>query len=219
MPILGICFTATDVSICSIKGTVGEIEQCLSSCIDNITEIKATMEKLAATITRLEDKCENLESESRRNNVRIIGVPEGPDTSSTATVASLLKEAFYLESEPLIDRSHRTLQPKPKVGERPRAIVCSLHDHSDCVSILRHARELQQIAIQGATISVFPDHTAKITRARATFYDIRGQLRNIEGVRYGILHPARLRITYNSIQKDFVSSEEAQAYVRTITLA
>ncbi|KAF4084924.1 hypothetical protein AMELA_G00111790, partial [Ameiurus melas] len=53
---------------------------------------------------------------------RIVGVPEGPDTCSTAAVAALLKDAFGLEKEPVLDRSHRTLQPKPKSGERPRAI-------------------------------------------------------------------------------------------------
>ncbi|TKS86105.1 LINE-1 type transposase domain-containing protein 1 ES cell-associated protein 11 [Collichthys lucidus] len=131
--------------------------------------MKSAIEYLTASVAKLEDKCEDLESRSRRNNVRIIGVPEGPDTCSTTAVAAMLKEAFALEKEPLLDRSHRTLQPKPKPGERPRAIVCRFHYHSDCVDILRRARELREIKVQGLTISVFPDHTAKIARARAAF--------------------------------------------------
>ena len=66
------------------------------------------------------------------------------------------------------------------------------------------------------TISVFPDHTAKIARARAAFNEVRRQLRGLDGARYGLMHPVRLRITYNGVEKDFVSAEEASGYVKTL---
>lgn len=206
----------TDANVATLKGTVVEMEHALSECTDDIVQMKSTIECLTASVAKLEDKCEDLESRSRRNNVRIIGVPEGPVTCTTIAVAAMLKEAFALEKEPLLDRSHRTLQPKPKPGERPRAIVCRFHYHSDCVDILRRARELREIKVKGLTISVFPDHTAKIARARAAFNDVRRQLRGIDGVRYGLFHPARLRITHNGVEKDFVSAEKAGVYVKTL---
>lgn len=100
-----------------------------------------TIECLTANVTKLEDKCEDLESRSRRN-VRIMGVPERPDTSTTTAVTILLKEAFSLEKKLLLDRSHRTLQAKPKPGERPQSIVCRFHYHSDCADILCRAGDL-----------------------------------------------------------------------------
>lgn len=126
-----------------------------------------------------------------------MGLPEDPDTCTTAAVAALLKEAFNLVKEQLLDRSHRTLQPKPKPGECPRAIVCRLHYHTDCVDILRCAKELRQIKVRDLTVSVFPDHTARVARARAAFNEVRRQLRGIDGAWYGLIHPARLCITYN----------------------
>lgn len=207
---------ATEATMSKLKGTVGEMEHALTECSDDIAEMKTTIECLTASVAKLENKCEDLESRSRRNNVRIVGVPEGPDTCTTAAVAALLKEAFNLEKEPLLDRSHRTLQPKPKPGDRPRAIVCRFHYHSDCMDILRRARELRQIKVRGVTVSVFPDHTAKIARARAAFNEVRRQLRGIDGARYGLFHPARLRITYNGVEKDFVSAEEASDFVKTL---
>lgn len=87
----------------------------LTECSDDIGEMKTTIERLTANVAKLENKCEDLDSRSQRNNVRI----EGPDTCTTAAVAALLKEAFNLEKEPLLDRSHRTLQPIPKPGDRP----------------------------------------------------------------------------------------------------
>lgn len=65
----------------------------------------------------MENKCEDLEARSRRNNLRIVGVPEDSNSSATPEAAStLLKEAFKLDKEPLLDRAHRTLQPKRKPG-------------------------------------------------------------------------------------------------------
>lgn len=207
---------ATDATVSKLKGTVGEMEHALTECSDDIAEMKTTIKSLTATVAMLENKCEDLESRSRRNNIRIVGVPEAPDTCTTAPVAALLKEAFGLVKEPVLDRSHRTLQPKPKPGDRPRAIVCRFHYHSDCVDMLRRAKELRQIKVRDFTISVFPDHTAKIARARAAFNEVRRQLRDIDGARYGLIHPARLRITYNGVQKDFVSADEASDYVKTL---
>ncbi|KAJ4938794.1 hypothetical protein JOQ06_028260 [Pogonophryne albipinna] len=87
------------------------------------TPLQAKVEHLSAELERVDNKCEDLEARSRRNNVRIVGVPEETTiTNTTATISTLLKEAFKLEKEPLLDRAHRTLQPKPRPGERPRTI-------------------------------------------------------------------------------------------------
>lgn len=68
-------------------------------------------------------------------------------------------------------------------------------------------------------ISVFPDHTAKVAQARAAFNDVWKQLRGMEGVRYGLFFPARLRISHNGVAKDFTSAEDAMAYVKKMNTA
>jgi hypothetical protein len=66
------------------------------------------------------------------------------------------------------------------------------------------------------SISVFPDYTPKTARARAAFTEVRHLLRGIDGVRFGILFPARLRITYAGVQRDFTSPEEAKTFIKTL---
>ncbi|KAJ3606507.1 hypothetical protein NHX12_026028 [Muraenolepis orangiensis] len=144
----------------------------------------------------------------------IIGVPEEAGTTPMA-VSKLLKEAFELEKEPLVDRSHHT-QPKPRPGERPHAVVARLHYCLDCVDILKRARERKGIKFGVMTIFVFPDYTAKIARARAAFNDVRRELRDIDGLRFTILHPARLRVTYNGMEREFTLSKEAETFVRNL---
>lgn len=199
-----------------LRSTVTEMEQSLSTCTDDIVDLQAKVDAMSKEFAKLENKCEDLESRSRRNNIRIVGVPEENVLSAT-DVSVLLMEAFQLGKEPLVDRAHRTLAPKPNTGERPRAMVVKLHYYADCARILQKARELQRVQINNMTISVFPDHTAKTARARAAFNEVRRQLRGIQGVRFGILYPARLRITYQGVQRDFVSPDEAKEYIKTIT--
>uniref|UniRef100_A0AAV2IXN0 Transposase element L1Md-A101/L1Md-A102/L1Md-A2 n=1 Tax=Knipowitschia caucasica TaxID=637954 RepID=A0AAV2IXN0_KNICA len=198
-----------------LRGTIVDMEQSLSACTDDITILRSQVENMAKEMVKLENKCEDLESRSRRNNIRIIGVSED-HTPSCEYVASLLTEAFTLAKQPLVDRAHRSLAPKPGPGERPRVIVARLHYYSDCANILRRAKALQKMRVRDMSISIFPDYIAKTARARAAFNDVRCQLRDIEGVRFGILHPGKLRITYRGVQRDFTSPEEAKIYIKTI---
>ncbi|KAL7395108.1 hypothetical protein ABVT39_010257 [Epinephelus coioides] len=205
----------TDVA--GLKATVAEMEQFLSTHSDYIVTLQNRVEYLSKECTRLDNKCEDLEWRARRQNIWIIGVPEDEPTSlSAAGVSKLLMEAFSLNEEPLVDRAHRSLMPKPKPGERPCAIVAKLHYFSDCSIILKKARELQRVKLCNMTISIFPDHSAR-TAARAAFNDVRRQLCEIEGVRFGLLYPARLRVTYGGQQRDFMLPEEATVFIKKIT--
>lgn len=132
----------TDMS--TLKSTVKDMEHSLSTCSDDITVLQEKVESLLAAVVKLEDKCEDLEARFHRNNIRIIGVPE-EKPSTTMAISKLLKEALNIDKDIIIDRSHRALQPRPRPGERPRVIVARLHYHSDCVDVLKSARnEMQQ---------------------------------------------------------------------------
>lgn len=85
------------------------MEAALTGCAYDMDVMKTTLKQLTAKVTMLEDKCEDLESRLRRNNIRIIPVEEGAGSCSPTAVAALLKEAFRLEKEPLLDQSSFSL--------------------------------------------------------------------------------------------------------------
>uniref|UniRef100_A0A3B5ARW6 L1 transposable element RRM domain-containing protein n=1 Tax=Stegastes partitus TaxID=144197 RepID=A0A3B5ARW6_9TELE len=183
---------AVQQNFVGLKSTVTEMEQSLSTCTDDILSLQTKVGYLTKEMGKLEDRCEDLESRSRRQNIRIIGVPEDDSAAtSTAGVSKLLKEAFALGKEPLVERAHRVLMPKPKPGDRPRAIVAKLHYDMDCAGILRKARELQRIKVRNMTISVFPDYTPKTARARAAFSEVRRLLNITFSERPPFLSPWR----------------------------
>lgn len=191
----------------------GLIERSLSVCTDDIASLQREMAHLKAQSEQLENKCKDLEARSRRNNIKIAGVPES-QASSTVANSELLQIVFNLSEAPLLDRSHRSLAPASRQGEQPRAVVARLHYFRDCANILCQAREKQRIRLNGMTISVFPDFTARVPRARAGYNGVRQQLRGLEGVQYGILYLARFWITHNNQDQIFSTPEDAQSYIK-----
>lgn len=125
----------------------------------------------------------------------------------------MLTEVLQLEKEPLIDRSHRTPGQK-KPGGKPRVIVAKLHYYQDCAEILRRARTRGPLRFNDAHITILPDYTASVAKARAAFTDVKRLLRNRQGVRYGLLFPAQLRITHGEEDKEFADPNKAMAYVK-----
>lgn len=57
--------------------TVRELERAATEHNARLSELEATISTLTKQTARLEDKCEDLEGRSRRNNIRVLGVLEG----------------------------------------------------------------------------------------------------------------------------------------------
>lgn len=59
--------------------TLTELQACALNHSDTIATLEATVERLSTELKKLDEKCEALEARSRRNNVRIVGIPEGKE--------------------------------------------------------------------------------------------------------------------------------------------
>ena len=213
------CFeTSTHTQLASLSSELQCVKDGASACSTDIEILRGKVKSLEGLTRDLQDKCEQQESYSRSHNVRIVGVLETPGSCSVTAVGSLLKEAFALTEAPLVDRSHRA-QAMPREGTNPRtsprAIVARLHYYNDCANILNQARDKQRIKVRGMTISVFPDYTTRVAKARSAFNDVRKLLKDLEGVRFGIAHPAKFRVTYNGVEKTFLDPDAAETYVNT----
>ncbi|KAI4876849.1 hypothetical protein NFI96_011082, partial [Prochilodus magdalenae] len=191
----------------SIKGTVSEVETSLSGLSDEVVDLRAKVVSLTRDLAKIDARCEDLEARSRRQNIRLIGIPENDSRFilSNSSVSELLKEAFSLEKSPLVDRAHRSLAPRPGPSEPPRPIIVKLHYFEDCARILKEARSRQRTISSGVRFFVYPDFTPKVAKARAAFSEIRKKLRTLDGVKYGIFYPARLRITFQGKSHEFTS--------------
>lgn len=103
-----------------VNVSIKEVEGGLSTWSDEVATLQKTVSEMKAEMAELKTKCEDMEGGMTRCNIRIIGVPKTPDSSTTTSVSKLLTEVLQLGKEPLIDRSHRSLGPKKPGGRTSR---------------------------------------------------------------------------------------------------
>lgn len=105
-----------------------ELEENASTHSDILSSLQSTVDRLSTKIKHLDEKCEDLEARLRRNNIRIIGIPEGKEGPQPREfISQLLSEMLSLSEPPLIDRAHRINRPKPKPEDPPRPFILRLH--------------------------------------------------------------------------------------------
>ncbi|KAI4829318.1 hypothetical protein KUCAC02_023364 [Chaenocephalus aceratus] len=110
------------------EATIRDLEKAATDHNTRIDKLEATVDMLTSQVKRLDDKCEDLEGRSRRNNLRVMGIPEGLEGArATDFVAQLLRDLLKLDEKPLLDRAHRTLRERPKEGTLPQPFVVRVH--------------------------------------------------------------------------------------------
>ena len=138
----------------SIEFTQGEVAD-LKPVETKLRDAEKDIEVVKHSITLHKNKMEYMENQSRRNNIRINGVPEALDGETWESAESKAKEAIRenLGIEADIERAHR-VQRKPRQQSSnqpdepaqpagPRTIVCRIRDWKQKEEILRNARRMK----------------------------------------------------------------------------
>ena len=179
----------------ALEEKVTSVETALSDHSDILVSLQEDVAQLKKTVVSLESRNEDLESRSRRCNLRITNVKErrehGVGLSVPDYVSKLLMDSLRLEKAPLLDRAHRTLRERPGDHEPARAFVVRCHYFQEREAILKKAIQMKNITTpDGDKIRIQPDYTHRVTKQRAAFNDVRKELRelDIKGIRYGLFH-------------------------------
>ncbi|CAL9707522.1 unnamed protein product [Knipowitschia caucasica] len=202
-----------------LEERMASLEEGTNTCSDGVTELEQQVAELNHQILSLTEKTEDLEARSRRDNLRIFGIKEGREGGAKVStfIAELLQHVLNLATPPVIDRAHRTSPQTTKAGpnQPPRAFVVKCHYFQEKEAILRKAASKKLVSKDGDTIRMFPDFTQSVARQRAAFGPARQILRQCEGVKYGLLYPARLKITTpDGVQQMFSDPVKATAFAK-----
>lgn len=198
--------------------TIQHLEVSLSDTQTRLERLDLKVAALSSDNEALKAKMEDLENRSRRNNIRIIGLPEKVEGSQPTTfVDTLLRETFGSEAFPtstIADRAHRTaMARKNPTDSRPRPFLVRIHHYQTRERILKLAREAGSLSFRGSEIHFFPDFSADVSKKRAAFVSVKSQLKNA-GLPYRMLFPAKLQVTDKSGQKRiFLSPDEASLFL------
>uniref|UniRef100_A0A8C4RX06 LINE-1 type transposase domain-containing protein 1 n=1 Tax=Erpetoichthys calabaricus TaxID=27687 RepID=A0A8C4RX06_ERPCA len=161
---------------------------------ENLASIANGKATAASSETKkLGDRPAALEDGSRRNNIRIEGLPENrespnPVKSTAELFSKIIGEDFKSDTE--IAAAYRicgsnTFRPRSFIIRFER-LLCKL----DVMALLRRK---QVIIFENNHIRIFPDFSPATAAKCAAFYNIKQQLWQAK-IKYSLLYPAKLKV-------------------------
>ena len=128
--------------IASLQRENQEKDIAINSLTDRLSQLEAATQTNPAT--SLLDRLDGLEDHSRRNNIKIEGLPEadgGENWEQTAAcVSKLIKDKLEISEEVLIERAHRVGQ---RSSQKPRSVIAKFLRFKDREAILKNSRKLK----------------------------------------------------------------------------
>lgn len=162
----------------------------------------------------------DLEARSRRSNVRLVNLPEGAEGEDTCGfLESWIPEVLELQSlrgKITVERAHR-LGPRRqhKTDSTPRTLIMKFLNYKDKEAVMKAARAKTQVLYKNHPVRFYQDTTAETHKKIKEFEEARRQLRSL-GLRYGMIPPGRLIVTYKERSHMFNSADEAERFIKKI---
>lgn len=112
------------------------------------------------------DKLDDLENRARRNNLRIIGIPESYNQSDIVRLCSKgIPEALGIPTSTPVERAHR-LGPLNTDRKTLRAAIAAYLNYADKALILRRFRNNRTLRVEDNLILIFADYSAELSKKR-----------------------------------------------------
>uniref|UniRef100_A0A8C5PDH8 Uncharacterized protein n=1 Tax=Leptobrachium leishanense TaxID=445787 RepID=A0A8C5PDH8_9ANUR len=169
----------------------------LETRVDDMADAhNAVVDGTNMLLRRVEDielQMEDLSNRTRRNNLRIRGLPEGAGEGSLADlVRDLLRPlAPDLPDQAwILDRAHRALRARRAEDERPRDVIVRFLHYSTKELILRNNRGAS-ISYEGTPILLFQDLTPITLQRRREWKPVADLLRNHK-IQFAWGHPLKI---------------------------
>lgn len=149
------------VDMAKLEERTDIIGKTIQSVEEETQQVSQTQKHLARLTHNLEIQCEDLENRSRRSNIRIKNLAESVlDKDLKMAVKEVFREVLEAQDTEVIgvDSVHR-VGPKRSgaPGERPRDVLVALSSYPQKEQILRKAREMEHIRMNGQEIQLYQD--------------------------------------------------------------
>lgn len=196
----------TNARIAEVESRVAEHDDKLQSTDELLTDLITAQEKLHAKVV-------SLETYSRRETLRVYGVPEGAESGSQPMinfVEQLLRGGLGIPSSThlQIQRAHRALSSPPPEGSRPRSILVKFLCFTVKEEVLRLAWQKKGFIWNNNKIQLDHDYPAEIMARRREYTEARRALKE-RNLRFQTLYPARLKVFYEGGAKIYDTVEAA----------
>ncbi len=175
--------------------------------------LKDQLQRLTEEMTDMKDRC-------RRNNVRLVGLPEGmegPDATGFLR-ANLSKWIPSLRGRDIeIDRAHR-MYDGGRGSDRPRTLIFRVlrwHDRSD---ILKGARQAYPVKCSQSNVTLlfFPDFSPATAIRRKAFGPVLKKMTAL-GLQPFLIYPAVIKLRHKGEQRSYDSPQKAEDFISSMS--
>ncbi len=177
------------------------------------TDLRNQLERLTEKMMDIEDRC-------RRNNVRLVGLPEraeGPDAAGFLRV-NISKWIPSLRGRDIeIDRTHRVYDGG-RGSDQPRTLIFRVlrwHDRSEILKCARQAYPVK-CAQDNVTLLFFPDFSPATAIRRKTFGPVLKKMTAL-GLQPLLIYPAVIKLWHKGEQKSFDSPQKAEDFISSLS--
>lgn len=193
----------TEARMEEVENRVGEVEEWSVNAKDALLNVLKEQERIVSKLT-------DLETRSRRNNLRIFGIPEGEEGSNACEfLEKFIKAELQLPDTDLkIQRCHRSLGPKPPPQAPPRSMIAHFLMYKTKELVLSTAWKKKETHLNGKRVYFDHDYPAEIIKKRKEYAPLRKMLKN-RGLRFQTPPPYKLRVFYEEGPTTYNSAEEA----------
>ncbi|KAJ1206815.1 hypothetical protein NDU88_002212 [Pleurodeles waltl] len=166
-------------------------------------------------LMHLRSKLTDLEDRSHRNNIHLLGFPEGIEgTDMLSYLRDILPKLTDITFDPPLEfeRAHR-LGPKRQDGKgRPRSIIACLLRYDQARQLLQAARAQGPLRLGTLEIRLSADFSKETVDRRRAFLSLCPHLRHLD-VKFGLFEPARMWITKNGESRTFFDLEDLRIFL------
>ncbi len=178
-----------------------------------VTDLKDQLERLTEKMTDMEDRC-------RRNNVRLVGLPEGMEGPDAAGFlrANLSKWIPSLRGRDIeIDRAHRVYDGG-RGSDRPRTLIFRVLRWHDRSGILKGARQVYPVkcAQNNVTLLFFPDFSPATAIRRKAFGPVLKKMTAL-GLHPFLIYPAVIKLRHKGEQRSYDSPQKAEDFISSMS--
>lgn len=182
-------------------------------------EQKKMLSEHTSRLDTLERLVTDIQDRSRRNNIRIIGLPEGVEKDDPIGFIKTHLPVWLPNlsgSEVEVERAHRVYSRASVDHGRPRAFIFRLLRYNDRDRILKENRRVGQLVWKGVHLSFFPDFSPATAKKRSAFTTVRKAMREA-GIQSFLIYPAVLKVIRHGESHLLQTPEDAQQFMTAFT--
>lgn len=171
----------------------------MSDCTTKVNEVMDVCADMREEQTWIRAKLADLEDRSRRNNIKLRGVPESILPADLPRYAKEMMHVIVPEASPrdiIIDRIHRIAKPSHLAASIPRDVLMRVHFFHVKEKLLLGVKNKSPLPAPYTGIQFFPDLSKYTLQQRTNLNPITKGLQNHK-IPYKWRYPATILVTRN----------------------